>query len=74
MSDRATGNANPEPTEQLSEHFAKGEANATTEPSKPRKWLLELPSQVIALPIAKSQTRNKQNKDMYKCSSVAGGE
>jgi len=27
-------------------------------------------SQVNTLPIAKSQTRSKQNKDMHKCSSV----
>ena len=27
-------------------------------------------SQVYTLPKAKSQTRNKQNKDMHKCSSV----
>jgi hypothetical protein len=34
-------------------------------------WRVQLkPSQVIILPIAKSQTRSKHNKDKHKCSSV----
>jgi hypothetical protein len=33
------------------------------------RWAAAL-SQVITLPIAKSQIRSKQNKDMHKCSSV----
>jgi hypothetical protein len=41
-----------------------------TVPITARTVVLVKSSQVITLPIAKSQARSKQNKDMRKCSSV----